>query len=1572
MRNKLLILFFLTTLFAPAAMLRGQAVILKVDSLTVPCHDVDTFLIPVRVFNFNDVAGLQFTFSWNAAHLDYAYITDINPALSGIGFDTTSFISQGDFTFSWTTIGGVTLPDTSILFKVAFARIGGPATLVEFTNNPTAIAAINPMGDDLMVETVPGQITPVDGEPPTIVCPADVSMGVFGPTPVNDIAPASVLDNCSVESIGWSSAGATVADFPNAPDASGAVFNIGQSTVTYLVTDIGGNTASCTFLIDLELMPGDSLTIIASDETASCGQTVTVDITALNFDSIAGLQFSMGWDPAVIAFASVGNFNPSLVLNNGNFGTTQTGSGFLGFAWTSALPSGTTLSDGSVLFSVTFNVVATGNASTNIVFGAVPTDLVAFTGKTTPPEEIGFLTINGSVTINDNQPPVIECPANVSVMAPTGSTNAQVNGLEPLSLSDNCGGTVMQTYVQMGSTTGSGTGPANGTYNAGSTTVVYTAEDAAGNTASCSFSVIVDAGTPLTLMLDTVGNDCQSANSQVAVNLSVLDFVNIIGVQFNVVWDTSILKFDSIGNQYPGLNLTPTMFFNFASTPAGTLQFFGGNAGGWPDIPDNETFFTIYFTAVSANKSNIDFSGTIDAVNTSFNSVPVVTINGCYLSIDLTPPDIVCPMDTLVTVVGNECNANVTIDTAQATDACSGIMSIDPDKTDDIYPAGTTVVTFTATDLAGNSATCSFSVTVQDNLPPQLFNCPADMTVDVGSSMACEAKVTWTPPDAFDQCTGITPNLVGSDTSGSVFPIGDTLVVYTAIDIFDDSTSCSFTVTVRDTASPTLICLDDFQVVAVDSCSAVVDFSAPIVSDNCDQNVVLVGNPASGSTFPPGATAVVFTATDASGNASTCSFTITVADLNPPVLDTCPVDMTVNAAIDSCGATATWIAPGATDDCTADVSITQNHDPGAFFPVGNTMVIYEAQDAGGNTATCSFTVTVVENVPPVINNCPPGFVFEMPSNKCDTLVNWTPPTSTDNCMLDTLIASNNPGTVFSTGVHTVTYTAIDASGNSAECAFIVAVNDNQPPVFTSCPDDITVVNASPCGEVVDWIYPTAVDNCLLDTITSTKQPSDVIFDNVTNVLVLAIDASGNRDTCAFTITLDVIVVPPTFDNFPPDITLNGCPQEVSWTVPVAGSGFCEPPIITAIPDTINPGDTFPVGVTQIIYLALDSSGVERLRDTFTVTIIEDVPPVFACPENVAVHVGGVALLDRDSFILNLVAQDDCDAVQVFFDIPSATDNCGDPVVEQTMGLNTGFLFKADSVHTLVFQATDAVGNTSECVVQVGVLGLQPLNPMVDPMVACPDDEVIVMVDSFPGATYTWTGPDQSYPNSSQIIVIASPANAGLYTVFADINGCVTPVDSAFVLLASKPDAVEDLVTVDPLVGIDSINVLANDIYSPPSDYSVLFDSLPAGVTYLGNGIFSFSGSEQAGRITFFYNLCSNSCPEFCDMAVVTIEVRNADCSVIPNIITPNGDGVNDYFTIPCLDTDFFNNNSIVIYNQWGDKVFDAAPYSNDPLTVWRGTLNGESGKDLPDGVYFYIFKAGPNEPAQKGFVEIFR
>ena len=66
----------------------------------------------------------------------------------------------------------------------------------------------------------------------------------------------------------------------------------------------------------------------------------------------------------------------------------------------------------------------------------------------------------------------------------------------------------------------------------------------------------------------------------------------------------------------------------------------------------------------------------------------------------------------------------------------------------------------------------------------------------------------------------------------------------------------------------------------------------------------------------------------------------------------------------------------------------------------------------------------------------------------------------------------------------------------------------------------------------------------------------------------------------------------------------------------------------------------------------------------------------------------------------------------------------------------------------------------------------------------------------------------------------------------------------------------------------------------------------------------------------------------------------------------------------------------MIYNQWGDKVFEDTGYTNDPNDpnhpAWRGTLNGNNDKPLPDGVYFYIFKPDSTEQPIKGFIEIYR
>ena len=201
------------------------------------------------------------------------------------------------------------------------------------------------------------------------------------------------------------------------------------------------------------------------------------------------------------------------------------------------------------------------------------------------------------------------------------------------------------------------------------------------------------------------------------------------------------------------------------------------------------------------------------------------------------------------------------------------------------------------------------------------------------------------------------------------------------------------------------------------------------------------------------------------------------------------------------------------------------------------------------------------------------------------------------------------------------------------------------------------------------------------------------------------------------------------------------------------------------------------------------------------------------------------------------------------------------------------------------------------------------------------------------------------------------------------------MDSVEVVLIVAPVPENDFFEIEA-GALDTFDVFLNDGLASPGDYEICAtspDPLPAGITYLGNGLFSYQ-EQSGGTVSFAYQICY--CDKPGDMATVSITVKNLPCTFIPNIITPNGDGLNDWLTIPCLDGRDFTDNSIVIYSQWGDKVFEDKGYTNDPNDAlhpaWRGTLNGESGKDLPDGVYFYIFKPGPNETPLKGFVEIFR
>jgi HYR domain len=487
-----------------------------------------------------------------------------------------------------------------------------------------------------------------------------------------------------------------------------------------------------------------------------------------------------------------------------------------------------------------------------------------------------------------------------------------------------------------------------------------------------------------------------------------------------------------------------------------------------------------------------------------------------------------CPSDiTVYTGSGaTTCDATASWTAPTASDNCPGVSLGSNHNPGDTFPVGPTTVTYTATDGAGNTATCSFTVTVVDNTDPVISGCPSNITVYTGSgATTCDATASWTAPTASDNCPGV--SLGSNHNPGDTFPLGPTTVTYTATDGAGNTATCSFTVTVVDNTNPVIAgCPANITVytgAGNTMCSQTASWTAPTASDNCPGVVSLTSNHNPGDTFPVGPTTVTYTATDGAGNTATCSFTVTVVDNTNPVITGCPANITVYTGPGNtmCSQTASWTAPTASDNCPG-VSLGSNHNPGDTFPVGPTTVTYTATDGAGNTATCSFTVTVVDNTVPVITGCPANItVYTGAGNTmCSQTASWTAPSASDNCPGVSLTSNHNPGDTFPVGMTTVTYTATDGVGLTATCSFNVTVVDNTPPAITHCPPDRAITATCPTtvpnltGEV------TATDNCGgAVTVTQTPVAGTQIGVGTTTVTLHVKDALNNEATCTATLTV---------------------------------------------------------------------------------------------------------------------------------------------------------------------------------------------------------------------------------------------------------------------------------------------------------------------------------------------------------------------------------------------------------------------------------------------------------------------
>ncbi|WP_257462092.1 HYR domain-containing protein [Archangium lipolyticum] len=251
----------------------------------------------------------------------------------------------------------------------------------------------------------------------------------------------------------------------------------------------------------------------------------------------------------------------------------------------------------------------------------------------------------------------------------------------------------------------------------------------------------------------------------------------------------------------------------------------------------------------------------------------------------------------------------------------------------------------------GCGATCQ-----KENRAPEATCHDVSVCTDPG---VCIATVT-------DMATAVDPD--GDSVSWDAHPMGPYApgvhgVCMTASD-GKAQDSCWSKVTVRDCEAPALACPGDFRVECSGQGQALVTPPQATATDNCGSASVTQPEAV---TLPLGAHTLGYSAMDASGNTATCAPTVTVVDTTAPML-LCPEPIVAECT----GRNSAYVVPGvatAFDVCTGSQVSGPMPD---WYALGANTVRYTARDSAGNEASCTTTVQVVDQTPPVVTVTPPA------------------------------------------------------------------------------------------------------------------------------------------------------------------------------------------------------------------------------------------------------------------------------------------------------------------------------------------------------------------------------------------------------------------------------------------------------------------------------------------------------------------------------------------------------------------------------------------------------------------------
>ncbi|PKH52140.1 hypothetical protein CXF68_16215 [Tenacibaculum sp. Bg11-29] len=1476
------------------------------------------------------------------------------------------------------TVNGGVFPTTTTVSNQG--TISGSNFIDVLTSDPDALTHFVATESDLTAV--------IDNIAPTITCPANQTANFdvnCQYTLLDYTALATATDNCT--------AVVTITQSP----AIGTVVTA-DTTITLTADDGNGNTTDCTF--DVTITDNIAPAIIcpanqAANFDVNCQYTL-LDYTALatGTDNCTA-AVTVTQSPAIGTVVTT-DTTITLTADDGNGNTTDC---TFDVIITDNIPPAIicpanqaanfdvncqyTLLDYTGLATATDNCTAAVTVTQSPAIGTIVTTDTTIT--LTADDGNGNTTdCTFDVTISDNIPPAIICPANQTA---NFDVNCQYTLLDYTGLAtatDNC--TAAVTVTQS---------PAIGTVVTADTTITLTADDGNGNTTDCTFDVTITDNIPPAITCPAN----QTANFDVNCQYTLLDYTALATATDNctaavmvtqspipgtvVATDTTITLTADDGNG----NTTDCTFDVIITDNIPPSITCPANQAANFDV--NCQYTILDYTGLATATDNctavvaVTQSPAIGTVVTTDTTITLTADDGngnttdCTFDVTITDniaPAIICPANQTANFDTN-CQYTLLDYTglATASDNCTAAVTVTQSPVAGTIVTADTTITLTVDDGNGNTTDCTFDVIITDNIAPTII-CPVNQTANFDVNCQYTLLDYTGLATASDNCT-VVVTVTQSPAIGTVVT-ADTTITLTADDGNGNTTDCTFDVTITDNIPPSIICpanqIANFDV----NCQyTLLDYTGlATATDNCTAVVTVTQSPAMG-TIVTTDTTITLTADDGNGNTTDCTFDVIITDNIPPAI-TCPANQTANFDT-NCQYTLldyTGLAT-ATDNCTAVVTVTQSPVAGTVVTADTTITL-TADDGNGNTTDCTFDVIITDNIPPSIT-CPANQTANFDVNCQYTLLDYTGlATATDNCTAAvTVTQSPAIGTVV-TADTTITLTADDGNGNTTDCTFDVTITDNIPPVII-CPVNQTANFDTNCQYILlDYTaLATATDNCTA-VVTVTQSPAaGTIVTADTTITLTADDGNGNTTDCTF----DVIIT----DNIPPAII---CPvnqtanfdTNCQYTLlDYTGLATATDNCTAAVTITQSPVAGTIVTTDTTIMLTADDGNGNMTNCTFDVTITDNIAPSIACPANQAANFDvncQYTLLD-------------------YTGLATATDNCT-AVVTVTQSPIAGTVVTTDTTITLT--ADDGNGNTTDCTFDViitdTIVPIEIAAALPDVVNFCKVENIIaptamdncdgliigVTTESFPiitSTTITWEYIDSSGNVTTQnqkVIVTDSnppiPDAVSLETLNIpcilnsltpptatdDCKGRITGITTTSFPISSS--------TQIAWVFSDGINEVTqyqqiNIIDSTPINYRISGNTNTSGNT--ATVTVTIKGSEYVNYSAYLENtsgwkLMNNDKGSFSvvfenvevpDNGLKVIRLRSEDGCWQETInvyllrynefFTPNNDGVNDTWNIFGL-ANIDPNAKIEIFDRFGKLINKVTPAD----IGWDGSYNG--------------------------------